>query len=232
MINKIKEIAKKIEEVAKKLDASKNRFVAGAELAAMLLIATPNTAEAQPTNKSNMVVILSDADLYRLFGNSPYLYQHYEGSVDKFIKDFRDQEKQYAAGKAKASTQQILDIIKKRDNIYFDSLCEGGSVDAKFDYKVEKDAQGERKLVPTEESYVVCESESGYTEVFVFDRTHCVPDRRVCIPHAFGKDMMCGCHGDHDIDPENELSPILERGSAHENLMNVIKNEKIKGQGR
>ena len=133
MINKIKEIAKKIEEVAKKLDASKNRFVAGAELAAMLLIATPNTAEAQPTNKSNMVVILSDADLYRLFGNSPYLYQHYEGSVDKFIKDFRDQEKQYAAGKAKASTQQILDIIKKRDNIYFDSLCEGGSVDAKFD---------------------------------------------------------------------------------------------------
>lgn len=171
--------------------------------AALTLDVFPEVKKLMAKNNEDKLVpqAIQDLELENQFQKSPYLYQRYEGYIDRYIKD--------AKNLTPAKSKQLAQTVAKLDKAYFDSLCEGSnSAKAQFAYDTTI-RNGERHLAHNDESYVLCEAESGYTEEFRFKREHCAPDRRFCRAQNFGQDIMCGCHGDHEPDA---LTPIFESG--------------------
>lgn len=182
---------------------------------ALTLDVFPEVKKLMAKNNEDKLVpqAIQDLELENQFQKSPYLYQRYEGYIDRYIKD--------AKNLTPAKSKQLAQTVAKLDKAYFDSLCEGSSYEAKFVYDTET-KNGERRLVHNGESYVVCEAESGYIEDFRFKREHCAPDRRFCRAQNFGQDVMCGCHGDHEPDA---LMPIFEAGK--EASLDKANNKKV-----
>ncbi|MBQ6110404.1 MAG: hypothetical protein IJL05_03415 [Alphaproteobacteria bacterium] len=203
----------------KNLIKKAKKVVVGASVVALTAVPTISEAAVKQhsvsNNKERLVKSGSqELEFEEQFKNSPYLYQKYSGRVDAYIKDAKNQEAAYSAGKTKVSNEVIKQIIAKRDKMIFEGLCgadDEWKYEAEFKYRTEIDEQGQRHLIHDRGSHIICIRESGYSEFFVFNRDHCVPDRRICNPQSFGADIVCGCHGNHDLPTEEDrLSPILD----------------------
>lgn len=163
-----------------------------------------------------------ESKLEEQFKKSPFLYQKYNGYIDRYIKVAKTLTPEELAQAEKA----IAELDKK----YFNTLCEdssyGTAYNSEFIFDVEI-KNGERHLVHNRDSYVLCGPEdSDYVEIFRFSREHCDSDRPVCYAHQFGQDMVCSCHGDHDFDNDIETTTrLLDKKST--SSLNKAKANKV-----
>ena len=192
------------------------KILAGAGLVTMTTFVAYNYSNAQDTNNSETKIVkesLQQLEWEDNFKDSPYLYQRYNGYIDRYIKDMKDQEKKVAQGSAKISSAQIAEIVRGRDAWIFENICgEKGTFVAHFAFDTKTEANGERRLIRNQDTYIECISADGWRGFFKFDCNHCPGNRRVCIPDNFGSEFVFSCHADNDVQEreEDKLSPILD----------------------
>lgn len=176
---------------------------------------------AQKPNKSSTVSnedklvkdALRELELETQFKNSPYLYQKYNGYVDRYIKD----AKRLKPEEAKQAARVIAELDKK----YFNQLCEDSYGPAHksefvFDTEIEN---GERRLVYNKDSYILCGPEnSDFVEIFRLKREHCESNDE-CDAHQFGQDTICSCKSDNE-DDDIFGAPLNEEPAASMNKAN------------
>ena len=144
---------------------------------------------------------LKELELEEQFKKSPYLYQKYNGYIDRYVK--------VAKTLTPTESKQAAKAIAELDKKYFNSLCEdsdyGTAYNSNFVYDTEI-KNGERHLVHNADSYVLCGPEdSDWVEVFRFSSEHCELDTHFCYAHQFGLDMVCSCHVNNNIPDDNEI---------------------------
>lgn len=194
------------------------KILAGAGLVTMTTVAAYNYSNAQDINNSETKIVkesLQELEWENNFKDSPYLYQRYNGYIDRYIKDMKAQEKNVAQGTAKISSAQIAEIVRRRDAwIYgnIDACGENGTFIVHFAFDTIKEANGERRLIRKPETYIECVSEDGWRGFFKFDCNHCPEGRRACVPGNFGDEFLFSCHAENDCQEreEDKLSPILD----------------------
>ena len=151
---------------------------------------------------------LRELELEEQFKNSPYLYQKYNGYVDRYIKDAKKLSPEEAKKAAK--------LIAEMDEKYFEKLCENSYGPAHnssviFDTELKN---GERHLVYNQDSYVFCgEKDSDVLETFRLNGDYCEANKSECETHKFGQDTVCSCKSDNDTEAFGFVSSLDKKNN-------------------
>lgn len=170
---------------------------------------------------------LRELELEEQFKKSPFLYQQYNGYIDRYIK--------VAKTLTSAELEEVKKAVASLDKKLFKNLCEssiGAVYNSEFIFD-EEIKNGERHLVYNRESYILCGPREGdFVEVFRFSREHCDSNTPICYPHEFGADVVCSCHGDVAFDEDIETimrllgdRPVSSLNKAKDKKSAMIQNK-------